>query len=155
MAPTREELLAVIDRQRLDIERLQARVDELTRALEEALRRGKRQAAPFAKNAPKPDPKTPGRKAGDQHGAHGHRTPLADDQIDEHLDAPLPVACPHCGGGVFETHQDTQDQVELPAQPLRRRFHIHCGHCRQCGQQLRGRHAHQTSDATGAAASIP
>jgi len=153
MEPSREELLAVIDRQRLEIERLQARVDELTRALEEALRRGKRQAAPFAKGTPKPTPQTPGRKAGEHHGAHGHRPPLADDQIDEHLDAPLPAACPHCGGGVVETHQDTQDQVELPAQPLRRRFHVHCGHCRQCGHHWRGRHAQQTSDATGAAAS--
>jgi transposase len=153
MEPTREELLAALERQRLEIERLQARVDELTRALEEALRRGKRQAAPFGKDAPKPDPKPPGRKAGDRHGQHGRRPPLADDQIDEHLDASLPAACPHCGGGVVETHQDTQDQVELPARPLRRRFHIHCGHCRACGQRLRGRHAQQTSAATGAAAS--
>ena len=49
--------------------------------------------------------------------------------------------------------QDTQDQVELPAKPLRRRFHIHCGQCRPCGRRLRGRHPLQTSDATGAAAS--
>lgn len=153
MEPTREELLAVIERQRLEVEGLRARVDELTRALEEALRRGRRQAAPFAQGAPKPDPKTPGRKPGDRHGTHGHRPPLADDRIDEHLDAPLPAACPHCGGGVVEAHQDTQDQVELPARPLYRRFHIHCGHCRQCGRRLRGRHACQTSDATGAAAS--
>ena len=87
MESSRDELLALIERQRLDIERLQARVDELTRALEEALRRGKRQAAPFAKNAPKPNPKTPGRKAGDQHGAHGHRPPLGDDQIDRFIAA--------------------------------------------------------------------
>jgi transposase len=153
MELTREDLVAVIERQRLEIERLQARVDELTRALEDALRCGKRQAAPFAKRPPTPAPKTPGRKAGDRHGRHGHRPPLADDQIDAHLDAPLPEACPHCGGGVVETHHDTQDQVELPARPLYRRFHIHCGHCRRCGQPLRGRHAHQTSDATGAAAS--
>src|SRR6202166_2600880 len=104
MAPSVDELLALLERQRQHIERLQARVDELTRLLEAAQRQAKRQAAPFAKKAPKPNPKTPGRKAGDQHGPHGHRPPLADDQIEEHLDAPLPDACPHCGGGVAETH---------------------------------------------------
>jgi len=153
MTPSYDELLALVERQRQDIERLQARVDELTGALEDALRRAKRQAAPFAKKLPKPNPKTPGRKAGASHGPHGHRPPLADEQIQEHLDAALPVSCPQCGGAVVETHQDTQDQVELPAQPLRRRFHIHCGHCQQCGQRLRGRHPLQTSDSTGAAAS--
>jgi len=153
MAPSVDELLAVVERQQQEIARLQARVDELTRLLEASQRQAKRQAAPFAKKAPKPNPKTPGRKPGDQHGPHAHRPPLADDQIDAHLDAPLPGACPHCGGAVAETHQDTQDQVELPARPLRRRFHIHCGHCRQCGRRLRGRHPQQTSDATGAAAS--
>lgn len=153
MAPSYDELLALVESQRQEMERLRARVDELTRALEAAQRQAKRQAAPFSKKAPKPNPRTPGRKAGDQHGSHGHRPPLADDQIDEHLDAPLPAACPHCHGAVVETHQDTQDQVELPAKPLRRRIHIHCGQCRQCGRRLRGRHPLQTGDATGAAAS--
>lgn len=153
MAPSVDELLALVERQQQEIARLQARVDELTRLLEASQRQAKRQAAPFAKKSPTPHPKTPGRKPGDQHGRHGHRPPLADDQIAEHLDAPLPDACPHCGGAVAETHQDTQDQVELPARPLRRRFHIHCGHCRRCGRRLRGRHPQQTSAATGAAAS--
>ncbi len=116
MAPSCDELMALVECQRQEMERLRARVDELTRALEAAQRQAKRQAAPFSKKAPKPNPRTPGRKAGDQHGSHGHRPPLADDQIDEHLDAPLPAACPHCHGAVVETHQDTQDQVELPGQ---------------------------------------
>ena len=153
MPPPVDELLALVERQQQEIARLQARVEELSRLLEAAQRQAKRQAAPFAKKAPKPNPKTPGRKPGDQHGRHGHRPPLADDQIDAHLDAPLPDACPHCGGAVAATHQDEQDQVELPAQPLRRRFRIHCGRCRQCGRAVRGRHPLQTSDATGAAAS--
>ncbi len=153
MAPSYDELLTLVESQRRDIERLQARVDELTRALEAAQRQAKRQAAPFSKKAPKPNPQTPGRKAGDRHGPHGHRPPPADDRIDEHLDAPLPAACPHCRGAVVETHQDIRDRVELPAQPLRRRIHIHCGQCQQCGRRLRGRHPLQTGDATGAAAS--
>lgn len=153
MAPSYDELVERNERQQRLIEQLQARVEELTRALEDASRRAKRQAAPFAKKAPAAKPKTPGRKAGAAHGRHGHRPPLADEQIDEHLDAPLPAACPDCGGPVVETHQDTQDQVELPERPRRRRFHIHCGQCRQCQRPLRGRHPLQTSAATGAAAS--
>ena len=43
---------------------LEAQVAELTRRLDDALRAGKRQAAPFRKGPPKPDPKTPGRKSG-------------------------------------------------------------------------------------------
>ena len=37
----------------------------MTRRLDDALRAGKRQAAPFRKGPPKPDPKPPGRKSGD------------------------------------------------------------------------------------------
>lgn len=150
---SRDKLLALVESQRLQIAELQARVDELTRALEEVSRRSKRQAAPFSKNTPKPNPQKPGRKSGEQHGPHGHRSAPADDQIDEHLDALLSTTCPECNGTVVETHQDTQDQVELPAKPIRRRFHIHCGQCQQCGQRVRGRHPLQTNDAVGAASS--
>jgi hypothetical protein len=47
---------------------LEGQVAELTRRLEDALRAGKRQAAPFRKGPPKAEPKTPGRKAGETHG---------------------------------------------------------------------------------------
>jgi transposase len=160
MAPSYDELAAELlrlreDNQRLadDNGRLRAQVEELTKALQEARRRAKRQAAPFAKDTTKPQPKKPGRKSGDRHGRHGHRPALPDDQIDEHLQASLPAHCPHCAGSVVETHEQTQDQVELPTRPVHRRFHIHCGYCQQCGQTVRGRHPQQTSDATGAAGS--
>ena len=45
---------------------LQAQVAEQGQRLEEALRAGKRQAAPFRKGPPKPKPQRPGRKAGDR-----------------------------------------------------------------------------------------
>src|SRR5215208_6646193 len=107
---------------------LEARVADLTRKLEEAVRAGKRQAAPFRKGPPKPDPKTPGRKSGDAHGRHGHRpTP---DVADETYDAPLPEQCPDCGGDVAEDRLDEQYQTEIPRKPLVRKFTIHCGHCR-------------------------
>ena len=52
---------------------LEARVAELTRKREEATHAAKRQAAPFRKGPPKPNPKKPGRKSGEAHGTHGHR----------------------------------------------------------------------------------
>ena len=45
-------------------QRLERRVEELLRALEEAQRTSKRQAAPFSRHKPKAQPAKPGRKAG-------------------------------------------------------------------------------------------
>lgn len=126
---------------------LEARLAELERA-------GKRQAAPFSHGPPKPHPKTPGRKSGKRHGRHGHRPPPGpEDAIHEFCDAPLPACCPHCSGGIEETAIDFQFQTDIARQPIRRRFTIHRGRCRQCGRALHGRHPLQTSDATGAAQS--
>jgi transposase len=131
---------------------LEARVAELTRKLDEATRAAKRQAAPFRKAPPKPNPKTPGRKPGDAHGAHAHR-PAPPDPPSECLHAPLPDACPHCSGPLIQTSTADQFQTEIPRQPLIRKFTVHIGHCTTCGRPARGRHPLQTSDALGAAAS--
>jgi len=64
------------------------RIRELEAALEESRRAGKRQASPFSKGEPKPDPKRPGRKSGEAHGRHGHRMEPAG-PADRELDAPL------------------------------------------------------------------
>ena len=45
-----------------------ARIVELERLLEESRRSGKRQAAPFRKSDPNPEPKPSGRKPGAAHG---------------------------------------------------------------------------------------
>jgi transposase len=132
---------------------LEALVAELTRKLDDALRAGKRQAAPFRKGPPQPDPKTPGRKSGAAHGPHGHRPPPPPDQVAECHDAALPDACPHCRGRLVETAVAEQFQTEIPRRPLVRKFRVHVGHCRSCGRRVQGRHALQTSDALGAAAS--
>jgi transposase len=124
----------------------------LTRRLEEALRSGKRQAAPFAKNPPKPEPKTPGRKSGDEHGTHGHRPPPDPKHIDEVHEARLPDCCPGCGGAVTETEIFDQFQTDIPRKPIYRKIHVHIGQCRSCGRRVQGRHRLQTSDALGAAA---
>jgi transposase len=131
---------------------LTARVAELTRKLDEATRAGKRQAAPFRKGPPKPDPKKPGRKSGDAHGTHAHRPPPPG-PVAESLVAPLPEACPHCSGPLIPTGTAEQFQTEIPRQPLIRTFTVHLGRCGDCGRRARGRHPLQTSDALGAAKS--
>src|SRR3954469_21254605 len=93
---------------------LEARVAELTRKLDDALRAGKRQAAPFRKGLPKPDPKAPGRKSGEAHGKHGHRPPPPSERIAESPEAHPPDACPHCRGRLVETGTADQFQTEIP-----------------------------------------
>jgi transposase len=145
-APTLEQLL-------LENQRLREENAALRKRLEELERSAKRQAAPFSKGPPKPKPKRPGRKKGEQHGMHGHRPPP--EQVDEVLDAPLPNVCPdpNCGGPIVEDGTDKQYQTEIPREPIHREFTIHCGHCDKCGKRVRGRHPLQTSAATGAAQS--
>lgn len=141
------------ERDRLIAQLLQ-RVAELERRLDEKERAAKRQAAPFAKGPPKPQPKKPGRKAGEQHGPHAHRPAPPPETIDEILEAPLPDACPYCGGAIAaDDDVAEQFQTDIPTQPVRRKFRIHQGTCRGCGRRIRGRHPLQTSDATGAAQS--
>jgi transposase len=133
-----------------EVAELRAQVERLTRLLEEQRRAGKRQAAPFAKGPPKPEPKKPGRKPGKDYGVKAHRQPP--EQIDETYETPLPDACPACGGAIDETHIDQQYQVEIPRRPIHRQFNIHIGCCQQCRRRVQGRHPLQTSDALGAAA---
>lgn len=131
---------------------LTAQVDQLRAQLEEARRAGKRQAAPFSKGERKAAPKKPGRKPGADYGTKAHRPPPTG-PIDETLEAPLPDACPECGGPIEETHVEQQFQVEIPRKPIHRQFNIHVGQCQCCRRRVQGRHELQTSDAVGAAAS--
>src|SRR5947209_14028814 len=89
---------------------LEAQLERLTRLLDQQQRAGKRQAAPFAKGPPAAQPKKPGRKPGDDYGTKAHRPSPAPEQITETYEAPLPAACPGCGGTLNETHIDHQYQ---------------------------------------------
>jgi len=130
------------------IRRLEERVASLEKRLENAERAGKRQAAPFSKGPPKADPKRPGRKPG--HPGDHRAVPA---QVDQVLDAPLPAACPGCGGGLVEESVLPQYQTDLPpVTPVTTKFEVHVGHCRGCGRRVQGHHPLQTSDALGAAA---
>lgn len=157
--PTYDELLAEnaalkvrVEQLTTQIQQLTAQVEALTKLLEEKTRSGKRQAAPFSKGPPKKNPKTAGRKPGEDYGQH-HRRAIPD-HIDETYDVPLPTACPECGSReLIDEATLPQWQTDLPTRPIVRQFDIHCGHCQSCGQRVQGRHELQTSDATGAAAS--
>ena len=131
--------------------RLRAEIERLKAIIEDLHRGQKRQAAPFSKGPPKPDPKPPGRKAGDGYGTRAYRK--APPKVDESYDAPLPAACPTCQGRVDERSVAPQYQTEIPRKPILRRFDVHLGVCACCGKHVQGRHPLQTSDALGAAAS--
>ncbi len=131
---------------------LESRIAALEAVVDDLRRGGKRQAAPFSKGPPKPDPKKPGRKSGGDYGTHTRRA--VPPQIDQTHDAPLPAACPACGGtNLSPTHTAEQYQTEVPRTVICRKFIVHVGRCRSCGRRVQGRHALQTSDALGAAAS--
>jgi transposase len=134
-----------------ELEQLKVQVEKLQKTLEAVQRAGKRQAAPFRK--PKVAvPKTPGRKSGEDYGTQARRT--IPEQIDEHLDAPLPECCPQCGcGELAEDAVCQQYQTDIPRRPIYRQFDVHIGHCTDCGERVQGRHPLQTSGALGAAAS--
>jgi transposase len=148
-----QQLRAQVEQLRQENECLRRELDEARAILDQAQRQSKRQAAPFSKGPPKPQPKRPGRKSGPAHGRHGHRLPPNPTAVDEVLEAPLPEACPQCGGSVRETGVAAQYQTEIPRRPLIRRFNVHVGCCSGCGRRVQGRHPLQTSDALGAAAS--
>lgn len=143
------------ERLRARVAELERTVERLTAALDEVRRAGKRQAAPFRKpGGPKPEPKKPGRKSGDEHGPHAHRAAPPPESIDETHEAPLPCACPDCGGRRFDDERVVvQYQTDIPRRPIHRQFNIHRARCRGCGGAVQGRHELQTSDAVGAAAS--
>ena len=132
------------------VEHLRRENERLRRELAAAQRAGRRQAAPFAKDRPQGRGRRPGRRAGADYGRQGRRRRPT--HVDETHAAPVPAACPDCGGAVTVTRVASQYQEELPVvRPVVRRFDIEVGHCSQCQRRVQGRHVLQTSDALGAA----
>jgi transposase len=131
------------------------RIAELEDLFDRLQRGGKRQAAPFSKGLPKPDPKKPGRKSGDGYGTppvfRAMPEPSPADQV---IDVPPPEACPHCGdrSAVIESI-DQQVQRDIEVRTVVRRFKIPVARCACCGRRRRGTHPLQTSTATGCCAS--
>ena len=144
-------LRARLDAAERTIAEQNARIEKLLGIID-ALQRGhKRQAAPFSKGPPKPDPRPPGRKPGDAYGRQAFRA--APPRIDEVYDAPLPERCPVCESAVALESVEIQYQTEIPRRPIQRQFNIQVGRCTCCRKRVQGRHPLQTSNALGAAAS--
>lgn len=124
-----------------------ARIAELESKLEESRRAGKRQAAPFSKGDPKPEPKRSGRKPGVAYGRRAVRP--EPDRIDRELDAMLPEFC-ECGGEIEPLDTVAQFQIDLPKPvPVVTKFNVAVGRCQCCQRRVQGRHPEQTSDAVG------
>src|SRR4051794_19542301 len=149
--PTYEELVDLTRRQSRQIEELRAEVERLKAELEQSRRAGKRQAAPFSKGAPKPDPKRPGRKAGHP---PSHRPVPPPEQVDRTIEVPLPPECPECRAPLDDAPVTVHDQyqIDLPGpKPIITRFRVPVTRCPACYRRVQGRHPEQTSDALGAA----
>lgn len=151
-APTYEELLDLTRRQARQIDELRAEVEQLKSQLEQSRRAGKRQAAPFSKGPPKPNPKRPGRPPG--HPA-SHRPAPAPEQVDRTIEVSLPENCPECHAPLDEAPITVHDQyqIDLPEpKPVITRFRIPVVRCPVCYRRIQGRHPEQISDVLGAAA---
>jgi transposase len=127
---------------------------ERVAALEEEVRKGHRQAAPFSKGRSNRAPKKPGRQAG--RGAFARREepePAAVDQVKE-IEAPLsPKHCPQCQAPL-EMQTETATVEDVPAEPVRRVtiYRVEVGRCPICGRKIRGRHPDLPEDQHGATA---
>ena len=146
----RERLRVENERLRAERERLQE-INQRLRGEVEALRRvAKRQAAPFSKGDPAPNPKRSGRRPGAAYGTRAHRRPPA--HVDQVMAVELPACCPGCGGELALERVATQHVEDLPpTRPLVVRYEVQIGRCRSCGRRVQPRHQGQTSDALGAA----
>lgn len=145
---TVDQLIKENESLRRQLERLQAENERLRKELEEALRRLKRQAAPFSRGKPKKIPKRPGRRGGADYGRPARRA--VPDRVDEEISVPLPGRC-ECGGRTIYEETRPQYQEDIVRKSVVRRFDIEIGHCARCGRRIQGRHRLQTSDALGAA----
>ncbi len=154
-----------LDRQQIarledENQRLGEQVDRLKARNEELARAAKRPAAPFSRtdgSAKEGNSRAPakraGRKPGEAYGTKAHRT--EPEHVDRVVQVGLPERCPCCEGSEVEVERIAhQYQAELPVMcPEFIRFDLSLGQCRECGARVQPRHAEQTSDALGAAAS--
>jgi transposase len=131
------------------LDKVLAENERLRKELEEALRSLKRQAAPFSKGSPKPNPKRPGRKPGAEYGARSSR-PIPK-RVDQKIAVPLPANSPCCGAQVLYKDTKPQYQEDIVRLTIVRQFNIDIGVCACCGRHVQGRDELQTSDALGAA----
>src|SRR5882724_2302505 len=131
---------------------LTGRLGLLESAVEGLQRAGKRQAAPFAKRAPKANPKKSGRKPGEGYGPRAHRA-VPQRLPDRELRADLPGVCPDCGGEIDAEGEASQWIEDIAITTVITEVVVAKGRCRCCRRRVQGRHPDQVSDALGAASS--
>lgn len=120
----------------------------LREELNEARRQQQRQAGPFRRRKLKKRRKKAGRKKG--HPASLRPTPPPE-RIDRVIAVPCRL-CPDCNVELVDPGLVVQYQTDLPPiVPIVTQFNIETGWCPCCRQRVQGRHAEQTSNATGAA----
>ena len=123
IARLREELVRAARQHRAverERDRLQQQNARLKQQLDMARRAGFRQAAPFAKDRPQGRGGRPGRRAGIRYGRRARR--VIPSRVDVTYPAPLPTACPNCGGAIRRTRVAPQYQArisDLPVVPYR------------------------------------
>lgn len=120
----------------------------LRQELDEARRRPHRQAGHFRRHKLKNHKKKPGRP-------RGHQAELRPTPMPEHIDRTINVPCrlcPECNVALVDPKIVVQYQTDLPPiVPVVTQFNIETGFCPCCRQRQQGRHAEQTSNATGTA----
>ena len=143
----RAALIALILQQAAQIEQLRAEIERLKRG-------NARQAAPFSKGRPVPNPKKSGRKPGQ--GSFQRREAPAFEQLSE---PPIDVAldepdCPGCGGPLEPDRVEEASITDLPpvVRPRVRLFRVAVMRCGRCGRTARGRHRELAPDQRGATA---
>jgi transposase len=130
-----------------DLRRQNQELQQRLGDLEAALRRDKRQAAPFGRDQKKDNPKPPGRRKGQGH-FNFRRAP---EKIDQTQEVSL-HHCPECFGPVSDLKEHEHFQTDLPLpEPITTRFVTYSGYCPGCKKRVNSRHHEQASTAAGAA----
>ena len=149
---TRKALETLVRRQEQMIAEQSQLIERLRKQVEELQRKSHRQANPFSKNKPKPDPKRPGRKRGI--GQFKNRPAPPALPTDIKVQASTPRQCPHCGGGVDLERIDDATVTDIPPlpAPVVTRYEVPVCRCRKCGKNVRGQAPGLADDQAGATA---
>ena len=147
-----EELREVVRQQGQRIDQQGQLIEQLRQQIEELRRKSHRQANPFSKNQPKPDPKRPGRKPGQ--GMFKNRPSPPEKPTDHRVQASTPDQCPDCGGEVELERVDTATVTDIPKrpEPVVTRYTEPVCRCRKCGKSVRGKAPGLAEDQAGATA---
>lgn len=141
---SREELIVIV-------RELQERNEALAKLIEQLRRKKSRQASPFSKDKPVPNPKRPGRKKGE---GNFNRRQAPPGKPDVTVEAKAPSCCPDCGGSLEQTGVEQATTVELPKLPTPQitAYEVAVCRCRDCGKKVRGTAPGLAADQFGATA---